>query len=391
MSRELYIITPWYNTFAGGAEVAARTLAEECVNRGIKVTILTTCCKSPQENWWRDSIDTKEEFVNGVRVLRFKLNTDGKEKYEQTIVKQMHHEPLTYEDKENFYRHGINSNELITYIKTIPREIPVLVMPYFQSLAYSVVVDNPNRITMIPCFHDEEQFYWEQIDEMIHKCKGLIYLSEPEKDLVINQYGLKYGKKVIESLVIGVGVEIERNLLTEIEEKPNKVDIPNEYFVYVGRKDRGKGVVELIEYHKQVISDIPIIFLGGGDNSLIPNNEKKFIDLGFVDSKIKYQIIKNAKALINLSNNESFSIVLMEAWLLGIPTIVSSKCNVTRYHCIVNEGGFYIDNANDYSKAIEYILDHPEQCKTMGKKGKEYVEKNYSWDTVISKLYKSLG
>lgn len=387
--KNVYIVTPWYNTFSGGAEVAARNLAEECVKRGICTTVLTTCCKSPYCSWWEDSVKPGEENVNGVKIIRFTLNKNGKEKYEKTVQKQINGENLLEEDKENFYLHGITSDELVEYVRNLDENSIVIMLPYFQALAYNVVINNPNKVSIMPCFHDEEQFYWNQISEMIKGSKNIFYLSEPEKDMVIKNYGMKYGKKVIEAKTVGLGVKIEQEKIECGELKFKELNLPNEYIVYVGRKDIGKGVLNLVNFHKDLKSDIPIVFLGGGDEKLVPKDNSKFIDLGFVEEDLKYSVIGHSKALINLSNNESFSLVIMEAWLMEIPVIVSEGCKVTKYHCEKSNGGFWVKDSITYRKAIEFILNNKDLAKTMGLKGKEYVEKKYNWSNVISEILKS--
>lgn len=385
--NELYIVTPWYNTFSGGAEVAARTLAEESVKRGIKVTVLTTCCKTPYDNWWKNSMQPGDEVVNGVCVKRFALNEYGREKYEGTIVKQINNQEISEEDKLNFYMYGISSDDLCDYIATIQDGVPIIVLPYFQALAYNVITKNPYRVSMIPCFHNESQFYWNQIDDMIKYCNRIFYLSEPEKDMTIKQYGYKHGKKVIEGIVLGLGVEISNEIRQQLLNQENNQELPSKYIVYVGRKDIGKGVKELIHYHKKVPENIPLVFVGGGDQSLIPLDDKRFIDYGFVDTIDKYRIIKNASALVNLSPNESFSIVIMEAWLMEVPVIVSNRCDVTRHHCEVSNGGFWINDESDYKKIVEYIINNQDICHRIGIQGKEYVQVNYCWDNVIYNLF----
>lgn len=389
MKKNIYIVTPWYNTFSGGAEVAARTLAEECAKRGINTTVLTTCCQSPYSSWWEDSIKPGEEYVNGVKVIRFRLNKYGKEKYENTIHKQITGATLLEEDKENFYLHGITSDELVKYIKNLDDNNLVIMLPYFQALAYNVVINNPNKVSIMPCFHDEEQFYWNQISSMIKESKNIFYLSEPEKDMVIKNYGMVYGKKVIESKTVGLGVEIEEEKIKSGEIKFKELNLPKEYIVYVGRKDIGKGVLNLVNFHKELKSDIPLVFLGGGDESLVPKNNDMFIDLGFVDEDLKYSIISHSKVLVNLSNNESFSLVIMEAWLMGIPVIVSEGCDVTKYHCQKSNGGLWIKDSNSYKKSIELLQSNTDLARSMGVRGREYVEKNYNWSNVIFEILKS--
>jgi glycosyltransferase involved in cell wall biosynthesis len=386
LSKTIVIVTPWYGEFAGGAEVAARGIAEELVRYGINVEVLTTKCKSPYYDWWEDSINSDNELINGVIVKRFNVNKVGKEKYENAIVKQVGRQVLTDEDKNNFFKYGINSDDLIKYVKNLNDQYEIIAIPYFNALMYSLVTTIPNRINIIPCFHNEEQFYWDQVKNMIANCKSISYLSYPEKSMTIKQYGNQVGKKVVEGIVTGIGVEIKDIKDTKLE----GFKLPNKYFVYVGRKEIGKGVGKLIEWYKNSSINIPLVFIGGGDKQLIPN-DSKFIDLGFVDEAVKSKVISSSIALINLSQNESFSLVIMEAWLLKVPVIVSKRCEVTKYHCQKSGGGYWVSNNNEFETILNQLVNNSVKGKDMGMKGQEYVKQNYSWNTVLYNLINNIG
>ncbi|MEX1375899.1 MAG: glycosyltransferase family 4 protein [Eubacteriales bacterium] len=377
-SIKLYIITPWYNVFAGGAEVLARNLAEQSAERKIQTEVLTTCVLTPEDSWWKDSLKPGVQKIGNVTVRRFSVNNTGEYEYNLAQNRALMGQELSEKDKETLYTCGINSDDLVEHVAGLPDDSLIITIPYYQSLAYNVIKKNRGKVYLMPCFHNEDRFYWNQVKDMLLYSRGIYFLSEPEKELAIRTYGKVLGEKIIEAPVTGAGIErSEAQSLVE--------NLPKKYVLYVGRKDRGKGIVELLAYHSQMKRDIPLVLVGGGDRGLVPENSR-IIDYGFVTEEEKNYIIKNAACMVNLSNNESFSFVIMEAWLNSIPVIVSGRCDVTKHHVELSKGGLIIKNANEYEAALNAILENKEIGRSMGTRGKKYVMDNYSWDHVIANI-----
>ena len=194
----------------------------------------------------------------------------------------------------------------------------------------------------------------------------------------------------MESPVTGVPVELAG---TDNSKGTGTYKLPRDYFVYAGRKERGKNVPLLCEWFEKYVGQFnrkaKLVFIGAGDGSLLPMSDN-FLDLGVVSEAEKYFIIKNAKALISLSDNESFSVVLMEAWLLGVPVVVSANCAVTKGHVRRSNGGLYVRNADEFAMVLRYIESNPEISRLLSANGKKYVCEKFSYDTVLYKYINKL-
>ena len=99
---------------------------------------------------------------------------------------------------------------------------------------------------------------------------------------------------------------------------------------------------------------LSLVFLGGGDDSLIPESSI-FRDLGFIAEEDKFALMKQARATINLSSFESFSFVVMESWLCGTPVIVSAGCEVTAGHVARCDGGYAVVASSDFATALDRL------------------------------------
>lgn len=387
--KTIIIIIPWFGNFSGGAEYLAKYLAKQFTQIGIKCLIYTTCSKSPNDSWWENYYKPGTYHEEGLEVHRFSTNHD-KEKYENSVTKIIKNIPLNYEEKTNFFVSGINSDDLVGSLKKFVnnKNYEIIALPYFQGLTHSVINSYPRLISMIPCFHKEPQFYWEQVGDLLENSKKIFFNSIDEKEMTLDQYSKLLGGKIRKSKVCGLGVSTGKSLIYE----PYEIGIKN-FFVYVGRKDRAKNILTLcnwFEYYKNNSkNDDCLVFVGGGDDSLIPKN-KYFINLGYLSEGTKNTIIKKSKALINLSENESLSIVLYEAWLNEKPVIVSNRCSVTRNSTRLAQAGLYPDNELEFELSLKLINENSDVANRLGKNGRKYVLNNFTNEKVLNKYIGSL-
>lgn len=267
----------------------------------------------------------------------------------------------------------------------IDGEYELIALPYFHGLTHSVVNRYPRRISLIPCFHDEPQFYWNATERLLRNANHIFFNSPEEKDLTIKQYGNRVGRRVVESVVTGVGIELPR---TDVDFGDQPDSLPESYFIYAGRKERGKNVHLLcewfLEYAKSFKRTTKLVFLGSGDKSLLPANDC-FVDLGFVSEVRKLQLMKHSKGVINLSENESFSIVIMEGWVCGVPSVVSANCPVTRNHVLRCNGGFDVSNKSEFCLALKQLEDDSSLRRQLGVNGRDYLKREFSFDVVLSR------
>jgi len=390
-NKKIGIITPWFGRFAGGAELLARGMARELNKRGVQTIVFTTGSRSPYDSWWQDHYEPGVYEVEGIETRRF---ATGKIRapYDSVINKLTRGKNLSTQEQEDFFVYGINSNDLVEAVgEYVNNEYELMALPYFHGLTHSAVNQYPNQISLIPCFHDEPQFYWSATERLLSNSRHIFFNSHEEKQLTIRQYGRQVGRRVVESVVTGVGVELP-STNGHVAEKLKP--LPDSYFVYAGRKERGKKVHVLadwfVEYARKDRGDTKLIFIGGGDESLVPATDR-FLDLGFVSEERKLDVIRNSKGIINLSENESFSIVVMEGWLCGVPSVVSANCAVTRNHVSRCNGGLFVSSKDEFCEALKYLESHEAARQRMGANGQQYLAREFSFDAVLSRYLKELS
>jgi len=379
------LITPWYGEFAGGAEVLARKIAENLSNEGEKVEVLTTCSRSPFDNWWDDYYHPGQYILNNVVVHRFPVNKNTQDWY-HAINHQIITGGLVSRSGELEYLKGsIGSDALVEFVRDNQSKYVYLLIPYLYGLIYWSYQAAPDRCILIPCLHDEPQAYFSTTGEMMRSCT--LAFNTPEEMALANRI---HAINQDNMAVCGCGVDLPQSF--HPEKFREKFDIRTPYLLYAGRKDIGKNVPLLINYFKfykkNMQDDLQLIFIGGGDASLIPEDEF-FRDLSYLSEEDKFNAYAGAFATCLLSKNESFSFVIMESWGASTPVIVSDECSVTQGHCIRSNGGLPIRSAEEFLKAIQYLKEHPDIRSKLGSQGRKYMIKEYLWSSVVQK-YRAL-
>jgi hypothetical protein len=207
-NKKIGIITPWFGRFAGGAELLARGMARELNKRGVSASVFTTCSQSPYDSWWQDHYEPGVYDVEGIETRRFAVGR-VREPYDAAIRKLTRGQNLTAAEQNDFFDYGINSADLVQAVAGYVNDnYELIALPYFHGLTHSVVNQYPGKISLIPCFHDEPQFYWPATERLLTNSKHIFFNSIEEKELTIRNYGRRVGRRGGESVLTGVGVEI---------------------------------------------------------------------------------------------------------------------------------------------------------------------------------------
>lgn len=397
-----YLITPWYGTFAGGGGRAFSSLADMLQRCGFAVTVLTTCSRSPYEDWRKVCLPEGESEVAGIRVRRFPVDQTDPGLYHAAVSARIHGQPVSVELQNAFFQLGINSQALIQYVGSLPPQAIIIAGTYFQSLVPSVINAHPGRIVALPAFHDEPEFYWAPIGEMVVNARQTLFLSEEEKDLAIRAYGHKAGRKLVESPVVGLGVELPRSVEAALHDKDflsktvQEFKLPDQYLVYVGRIEGGKGLSYLMPWMIRLNESrialgnapFPLVLVGDGPPDVVPNSP--FLrNLGYLSEEKKMAVIRRSIALINPSALESFSYVVMEAWLAGTPVLVPKGCAVTAGHVARCGGGLVFEDEIHFAVQIENLLQ-PGAREAMVTKGRKYVRAHFRWPDVMDRILRAV-
>ncbi len=174
--------------------------------------------------------------------------------------------------------------------------------------------------------------------------------------------------------------------------------------IFVGALMRDKGVYELINAFTKISAKHPavqLIILGEGPennslNKIISNNRlnNKIHLIGSHPHDEVYLWLKASDLFVLPTYNEGLPNALLEAMACGLPVIASKVGGIPE---VVKDGenGILIaaKNAGALYQALDQMLLNVNLSKGMGKKGKELIENEFTWESNAKKmtdLYESL-
>ncbi|WP_127509286.1 glycosyltransferase family 4 protein [Paenibacillus humicus] len=384
---KIAIVTPWFtDSIGGGAERFAGGIAKCLQDAGCEVEIFTSCGKDSFYDWGSNFYPEGISTVDGVEVRRFALRKRNKSLYEELLGKLLSKESISYVEELQLFHETVNSDSLIQYIEDLGDDYIFLFIPYLYGTTFWGSKIRPERSFIIPCLHDEEMARFHSVGDMLARSRGLLFNTIEEQELAVAFHGIGTEN----SVVSGGGVEVDYQPNSETFRE--KYKLSDDYFIYVGRQVSGKNVPQLIEYFNEFIHNHPqstkLLFVGNGEENLIEimKNSPNIVRLGEISDQEKYDAIAGAKALIQPSLMESFSIVIMESWLCNTPVIVHSSGVVTKGHCVRSQGGWHYKDSKSFGETLTEVLNRPEETLKRAQNGMKYVKENYTWTQTANRI-----
>ena len=178
-----------------------------------------------------------------------------------------------------------------------------------------------------------------------------------------------FNKKKLSSLVDSNKIFVKPNFVS-INNNSNNV-YKREYFLYLGRLDKIKGVDLILKAWKQ-LNGIKLLIVGKGpDEDFLKeyvrlNNISNVEFLGFKEKKDVKELIAKAKALIIASQwYEGFPMTIIESFSMGTPVIAGKIGNMSNIIEEYNNGLFF--EYNNYDSLIKKVNEVNNNEKLMKK------------------------
>ncbi len=388
--RPIAFVTPRYGRdVLGGAERGAQAWAEQLAARGLKVEVLTTNAVD-LIGWQTGSLPETEE-INGVVVRRFPVDLVHPGGFHEVQMKAARGETITRQDEERFMQHNLRSRALEAYIADHRDHYAAFIFtPYLFGTAYYAAQQAGDRAFHIPCLHDEPAAQFSVFREMLEEARGIFFNSPAEEQLA--RAKLKLANPW--TAVFGYGFE-EQPLQGDPARFRARTGVQSPFLLYSGRLEEAKNVPLLVEWfvafkdaHPE--SELMLVLAGKGDLSL--PDRPDIVRIGMiVDRQELADAYASCLALCQLSLNESFSIVMMEAWQQRRPVIVHADCAVTSDHVARSGGGYVCRSSAEFSAVIERLIAAPAEAVAYGERGYHYVSEQFGWNTLVERFIVTLA
>ncbi|MCX7625765.1 MAG: glycosyltransferase [Candidatus Sumerlaeaceae bacterium] len=216
------------------------------------------------------------------------------------------------------------------------------------------------------------------MQKMFERVRGCLFLSPPERDLATALYAIQDKP----NLMLGGGVS--RDCIGDASRFRQLYGLGRPFALYVGRKVPGKGADLLINYfgiYRKAYPTDPLclVMIGRGSVEIPAELRSHVFEIELENWRHVFDAMAACEILIQPSFFESFSLVLMEAWLNRRPVIVNGECEVTRYHVLESNGGLYFTNVGEFVEALHLVRTRSGLALALASAGERYVRSRYLW------------
>lgn len=370
----------------GGAELHARWIAEHLAKRH-DVEVLTTCALDYLT--WENEYDPGLTSVRSVAVRRFPVAERRVASRFDPLTARVHLGPHTDEDERRWMdEHGPKTPALLEHLRRQARAFDALIFfSYRYWTTYHGLAVAPHKSILAPTAEADATVNLRIFKPFFRLPAAYAFNSPEERELLLNASG----EEMLRGEVVGVGIEEAR--ATAEGELRRRLDLPADFIVYVGRIEKAKGCDKLfadyIRFAHEETKAPPLVLVG---KAVLPiPSHRGIVHLGVLSDADKLGVVAASRLLVQPSSFESLSMVLLEAWKMGRPALVNSRCDVMRGQTQRANGGLYYSSYAEFAEALRYLLQNPQAAESMGGSGLEYMLANYAWDEIMEKYERLFG
>jgi len=373
--RILVVVQRYGPEVVGGSESHARVVAHRLAMVN-EVEVATT---NALDYWsWAPHFPVGESMDGPVRVRRFAvtgLRSPNFKDAERHVLFEQH----TLADEQAWLAtQGPHAPGLLEFLRREGKGYDaILFYTYIYEPAAAGLPLVPERAALISTAHDEEPLRLAPYRALFQLPRAFGFLTPEERDLVHSRFRNEH----IPSEVLGIGLDPPP--WHDPEPFRERYAPRGPLVLYLGQVSEGKAVDELIAdwiAHREA-GGAGSLVLAGTARMPIPERDD-IVSLGRVSDEDKYALLEAADVLVLPSHLESLGIVLLEAWQVGTPCLVSAKNKVTSGQVARAGGGASYDRGG-FPKALGSVLAERER---LGESGRVYVEAECAWPAFDTRL-----
>lgn len=402
-ANSVAIVIPWFGKeLKGGAEQLAWQVATRLVERGRDIEVLTTCCRSFHENWASNYHEAGSRREQRLTIRRFPVDPRDQAAFGRVNLEMMNIPasslkpgvpPIPLADSTIFATENINSSGLLSYLSDHARDYDAFIfLPYLYGPILNGLPLVAERAYLQPCLHDEAYAYLPEVENIFRMAKGLLFNSEGEAQLAERLYGPGVIKK---SQIVGSGIETgidSSNSITKID----AFNLKERFALYLGRRVAVKNTDMLVRSFRDYklrneSSNLRLVLAGPGD-AFLHDPANDITDLGLVTEEEKAALLSNCVALVQPSQNESYSRTIMEAWLHRRPVAVHTDCLATATAVEKAGGGWLAGSEREWAELFGKMDSmEREELTLLGSNGERYAREFAGWDKAIDRYERVLS
>lgn len=379
----LGLVVPRYGQeIIGGTEHWLRLLCEHMVaTPGWTVDVYTTCATSAVT--WADELPPGDSFLRGVHVHRHPVRSGRSTAYAglDRIVRAAPSSLPPAVVRRFVEAVGPVCPAMIEEAGASSCDL-VAVTPYVFWPAFAAVRRLGRRVLFHPAAHEEAELRFPATQSLFSSVGGFSFNSLAERALVTRTFPVAH----LPAAVIGNAVEeLPGDEAVARQELGLGPDEP--FVICVGRVERTKGVhalAELWRLYRGRRPGAPRLVVIGVLNEPLAGDDHVVV-AGPRSDAVKWGALRAAEILVTPSSWESFSLVVVEAWLAGIPVVVNRRCPATVEHCVRGRGGVWFDGYAELEAALDRLLGDADLRQALAGRGQAYARSAFAWPSIVER------
>lgn len=238
---------------------------------------------------------------------------------------------------------------------------------------------------VLPHFHMEDEFYhWRSFYQALSGADCVLSFPVAAKEMFFDKIRAKTKN------VSGGGINPEEFDETDSSEFRRQYTDKRPFLLVLGRKAGGKNyqwVIDAVEELNRRGTAIHMVMIGRDDDK-IPVESPHVTYLGEQSRAAVIGALKSCEFVVNMSESESFGIVILEAWLAGKTIIANRRC-VAFEELIDHEVDGILSTHEDLADSIACLMVNPNRDK-MAERGRKKADR-FSWEQLSRDIEKILG
>jgi glycosyltransferase involved in cell wall biosynthesis len=375
-----FVVQRYGPEVVGGAELHCRWVAEHLAERH-EVEVLTTTATDYLS--WENVLPEGTSEIKGVTVRRFAVARRREAlRFDEIANKVCFSEHTDEEERRWLEEHGPVTPALLDHLRTHEGDYDALVFfSYRYWTTYHGLQVAPRKSLLVPTAEHDRVLYLRLFAPFFSRPAAIVYNSPEERDLIQRITR----NEAVPGDVVGTG--IDRPSAIPVDEVAPRLDLLGDYLVYVGRIEPEKGCAVMLDHflrwQRETRRSATLALFGKGTMEITENVHVRL--MGVVTEAEKLAGIARARALLMPSRHESLSMVVLESWMMGRPVLVNGDCEVLRGQVLRSGGGLYYRRYEEFSAALDLLLDRPELADTLGAQGRQYFHEHYDWPRIMEK------
>lgn len=364
-------MVPYFPPYIGGQEIYVKMLSEELAERGHDVVVFTSS----------DTSYSYEDRVNGVEICRLKVLS----KFYNVPIAPSLFRRLLQEWKPDI----VHAHQYPVFFS----DLSALVYRFKRTpfLLHIHIISNPKSFFS----HLLSSLYYGTAGRFTINCAQAIITPSSAYKSLLSGKGVAPDKIKVVPYGIDLGRFHPNNDGSWFKKKYGCDG--SRVILSVGRLNYQKGFSYLIKAMPNVLrhfSDVKLVIVGEGEDLAYLRGISKRLGLeesilftGAMSSSEIPEAYAAADVFVLPSIFESFGIVLIEAQATGKP-VVCTRVGGVPEAVVDGKTGLMVEpqKPDELTNAIIAILSDRKMAKSIGERGRRYVEDKFGWDSIVDEV-----